>query len=171
MKTKRGLEGRIRQGKSAGGISYGYKVVRDARPDGTMSAGDRVIDPDEASVVGRIFLAYAHGTSPRSIARSLNMEEIPGPSGRAWGASTIYGNWRRGTGLLNNELYIGRMVWNRQHFVKDPATGKRQARLNSAEYLIVEDVPHLRIIDDDLWYAVKQRQQIARLEADLKVVE
>jgi hypothetical protein len=31
-----------------------------------------------------------------------------------------------GTGLLNNELYVGTLVWNRQRFIKDPTTGKRQ---------------------------------------------
>ena len=35
--------------------------------------------------------------------------------------TAIYGNWRRGTGILNNQLYAGRLVWNRQRFVKDPA--------------------------------------------------
>jgi hypothetical protein len=34
-------------------------------------------------------------------------------AGKTWGPSTIHGNWRRGTGILNNELYIGRLVWNR----------------------------------------------------------
>ncbi len=33
-------------------------------------------------------------------------------------------------GLLNNELYVGRLVWNRQRFVKNPDTGKRVARMN-----------------------------------------
>ena len=44
---------------------------------------------------------------------------------RAWGPSTIAGNPARGTGILNNELYIGRLVWNRLRYVKDPSTGKR----------------------------------------------
>jgi hypothetical protein len=26
--------------------------------------------------------------------------------------------------LLNNELYIGRLVWNRLRYVKDPQTGR-----------------------------------------------
>jgi site-specific DNA recombinase len=33
--------------------------------------------------------------------------------GGAWGPSTIHGNRQRGTGILNNELYIGTLVWNR----------------------------------------------------------
>ena len=31
----------------------------------------------------------------------------------------------RGTGIVNNQLYIGRLVWNRQHFMKNPETSKR----------------------------------------------
>ncbi len=84
------------------------------------------------------------------------------PASKSWGPSTIYGNWQRGTGILNNELYIGRLVWNRQHFIKDPRTGKRQARPNPENKWIIEEVPHLRIIDDDLWLSVKERQQNSR---------
>ena len=52
-------------------------------------------------------------------------------SGKAWGPSTIHGNRQRGTGILNKELYIGRLVWNRLRYVKDPETGTRVSRLNS----------------------------------------
>ncbi|MDA5092860.1 recombinase family protein [Aliiroseovarius sp. KMU-50] len=64
---------------------------------------------------------------------------------------------KRGTGILNNELYIGRLIWNRQRFIKDPNTGKRQARLNPPEDWIVEEVSDLRIIDQVFWEAVKAR--------------
>ncbi len=78
--------------------------------------------------------------------------------------STIYGNWRRGNGILNNELYIGRLVWNRQRFIKDPTTGKRQSRLNPPEDLVIEDAPDLRIVSNDLWDRVKSRQSATRSE-------
>ncbi|MCH6205902.1 recombinase family protein, partial [Brucella ciceri] len=162
QKTHRGLEGRIREGKSAGGISYGYRVARQPLPDGTFTTGERVIDEQQAGIVRRIFHDYATGISPRTIAATLNREQIPGPAGTAWGASTIFGNWRRGTGILNNELYIGRMVWNRQHFIKDPQTGKRQARPNPVSQWIVQEVPDLRIIDEEQWNAVKERQGATR---------
>lgn len=162
QKTHRGLEGRVRGGKSAGGISYGYLHNRHISADGSFSTGDRAINEEEAQNVRRIFREYSEGISPRTIAARLNSEHIPGPSGAAWGASTIYGNWRHGTGILNNELYIGKMVWNRQHFIKDPATGKRQARPNPRERWVITEVPHLRIIEQTLWDAVKARQRIAR---------
>jgi site-specific DNA recombinase len=81
-----------------------------------------------------------------------------GPSGKAWGPSTIHGNWQRGTGILNNELYIGKWVWNRLRFIKDPQTGKRVSRLNPPSAWVTKEVPELRIVDQDLWDQVKARQ-------------
>ncbi len=161
-KTRRGLEGRIRQGKSGGGLCFGYDVVRRAAASGEPLRGERRINETEAAIVRRIFREFTQGRSPRAIAQSLNKEGVPGPAGKNWGPSTIYGNWQRGTGILNNELYIGRLVWNRQRYIKDPRTGKRQARPNPEDKWIVEEVPHLRIIDDDLWSSVKERQRGSR---------
>ena len=83
---------------------------------------------------------------------------MPGPSGGTWGPSTIHGNRQRGTGILNNELYIGRLVWNRLRYVMDPETGKRVSRLNPDSGWIVQDVAGLRIVDQNLWERVKARQ-------------
>ncbi len=162
LKTRRGLEGRVRQGFSGGGIAFGYSVVRESDARGEPLRGKRRINEAEAAIVQRIFEEFAAGRSPRVIAHTLNHEHRPAPAGKAWGPSTIYGNWRRGTGVLNNELYIGRLVWNRQRFIKDPKTGKRQARMNPKSEWVVEEVPHLRIIDDELWERVKQRQEKTR---------
>ncbi|UWQ60539.1 recombinase family protein [Leisingera caerulea] len=162
QKTRRGLEGRVAKGKSAGGISYGYRVKREILPDGTLSTGDREIEPDEAAVITRIFRDYADGLSARSIAAALNAEAVPAPqSGKGtgvWNPSTVSGNIKRGTGILNNELYIGRLVWNRLTYDTNPDSGKRLSRLNPPEDWITEDVPGLRILDDQLWQAVKTRQ-------------
>ena len=167
QKTHRGLEGRVKAGKSAGGISYGYALDRQSLPDGSFTTGDRVIDPVEAAIVRRIFTEYDRGRSARAIAIGLNRDGIPAPraggKGKGtWSFSTISGNWKRGTGILNNELYIGKLVWNRQRFIKDPDSGKRQARPNPPEAWITEDTPALRIIDDALWARVKVRQGTIR---------
>jgi site-specific DNA recombinase len=162
QKIRRGLEGRIRQGKSGGGLCFGYDVVRKLDAAGEAVHGERRINGVEAAIVRRIFEAFARGRSPRVIAQSLNKDGVPGLAGRSWGPSTIYGNWQRGTGILNNELYIGRLVWNRQQFIKDPNTGRRQARPNPETKWIIEEVPHLRILDDHLWKCVKERQLDSR---------
>jgi len=138
------------------------RLVDRIDPCGEPAHGERRVNQIEAAIVRRIFEEFAKGRSPRAIAGVLNKEAISSPARKAWGASTIYGNWRRGTGILNNELYVGRLVWNRQQFVKDPHTGRRQARLNPETKWIVENVPHLRIIDDELWDLVKERQRASR---------
>jgi site-specific DNA recombinase len=161
-KTHRGLRGRVEHGKSGGGIAYGYGIVKQLDQNGEFQRGDREIIEREADIVRRIFREFAAGDSPRLIARRLNDEGIKGPNDALWLDTTIRGHVKRGTGLINNELYIGRLVWNRQRFVKDPSTGRRVARLNPESEWIVAEVPHLRIVEDDLWRAAKARQaQIA----------
>ncbi|MCP5250392.1 MAG: recombinase family protein [Burkholderiales bacterium] len=158
-KTHRGLSGRIQKGKSGGGLCYGYRVIKQMDSNGEAIRGDREIIEEEAEIIRQIFRDYAAGVSPKKMAQNLNKQGIPCPSGKAWGASTIYGNRRRGTGVINNELYIGRLVWNRQRFIKDPDTGKRIARPNPEKDWIITEVPHLRIIDQDLWDSAKARQK------------
>jgi DNA invertase Pin-like site-specific DNA recombinase len=157
-KTRRGLRGRIELGKAGGGNCYGYDVVRRLGEDGEPLHGDRAVNESEAAVVRRIFREYAAGKSSRAIAWELNEEGIPGPLGREWGPSTIHGNPQRGNGILNNELYIGKLVWNRQRFIKDPDTGKRVSRPNPKSEWVNRDVPELRIVDQELWEQVKARQ-------------
>ena len=162
QKTHRGLEGRVRAGHSGGGRCYGYRVVHGLRADGTPIAGELAIVPEEAAILRRVFTAYAGGQSPRSIARALNAEGVPGPRGGKWTASLLLGGAARQTGLLRNRLYIGERVWNRQRFVKDPNTGKRLARSNPREAWIVTEVPDLAIIDGELWAAAQARLAAGR---------
>jgi site-specific DNA recombinase len=161
-KTRRGLEGRVREGRSGGGSCFGYNVARENDAMGEPIHGGRKVNDAEAGILQRIFAEFAAGKSPRRIAVELNRDYIPGPRGGEWDASTINGNAARGTGILNNELYIGRLVWNRLRYIKDPITGKRISRLNEPARWIVQEVLELRIIPQDLWNAVKERQQILK---------
>ena len=155
-KTKRGQLGRILKGKVAGGLGYGYGV------GSGPTRGDRVIIEHEAEIVRRIFKEHGDGKSPEAMAKRLNQERIPGPGGRSWSNTTIRGQAARGTGLLNNEMYRGVLVWNRCSYVKDPHRGKKVARPNPPERYEISDVPHLRIVDDALWIKVKARQEQIR---------
>jgi len=160
-KTHRGLRGRIEDGKSAGGLCYGYRVVK-AFNGGSVTTGEREIEPTEAPIVERIFRDFIAGVSPKQIAKNLNREGIPGPFGGPWSPSTIYGSAKRGTGILNNELYVGWLVWNRLRYVKNPDTGKRVSRLNPESEWMRKEVWQLRIVSDELWADAKQRQELGR---------
>ena len=87
---------------------------------------------------------------------------MPGPGGRAWSDTTIRGHHTRRSGILHNELYVGRLVWNKQRYIKDPTTGKRVARVNPEAEWVVQEVPELRILDDALWARVQQRLGVIR---------
>jgi site-specific DNA recombinase len=155
VKTRRGQRGRVEAGKIPGGTSYGYTIVRCLLADGSVTTGERELEPEQADVVRRIFQMYADGMAPRKIAAILNAEAIPSPRGGLWNASTINGSRQRRNGILNNELYIGTITYNRQRFVKDPETGKRVSRLNPEHEWVKTDVPDLRIIDDETWNKVQ----------------
>ena len=159
-KTHRGLRGRVEEGKSGGGLCYGYKVVKQLDARGEPIRGGREIDEAEANIIRRVFREFASGIGPRTIARRLNEEGIPGPNGKPWGDTTIRGHVKRGTGLINNELYIGRLIWNRLRYIKDPSTGRRVSRLNPESEWLIREVPELRIVDDALWQAVRDRQAV-----------
>ncbi|MFZ3582117.1 recombinase family protein [Loktanella sp. DJP18] len=159
----RGIEGNVSRGLSGGGRIYGYKPGTDQR--GAPLKGQLAIDEIEAAVVRSIFRDYAAGISPIKIATRLNGEGIASPSVGSeressghWKQNTINGNRGRGTGIINNELYIGRRIWNRLRYSKDPHTEKRTSTLNPESQWQTVEVPDLRIIDQELWDAVKARQ-------------
>jgi DNA invertase Pin-like site-specific DNA recombinase len=86
QKVRRGLEGRVRKGRSSGGLCFGYDVVREHDPRGEPIHGGRSVNVAEAAIVRRIFAAFVSGHSPRAIALALNAESIPGPHGKSLGA-------------------------------------------------------------------------------------
>ncbi len=149
---------RRRKGKSGGGITYGYDIVKAYDSKGEPIRGERSINEKEAEIVRRIFTDYSRGKSPLLIAKELNQEGVVSPSGLGWGPTTFYGNRDRGTGILNNELYIGTLVWNRLRYIKDPETGRRVSRLNPESQWVKTPVPEMRIVDQELWNKVKVMQ-------------
>ena len=156
-KALRGQLGKARAGLAAGGIPYGYRVLKEIGPDGEINRGQRQIVDEEAKIVRRIFEEYAAGRSAVAIAKGLNADGVPSPRGGTWNPSTIQGHKGRGVGLLHNRLYVGKQVFNRHAFVRDPDTGTRRARMKDREDWVEADVPHLAIIEPDLWGEVQTR--------------
>jgi site-specific DNA recombinase len=168
-KTHRGMRGRVEKGKAGGGLCYGYDVVHRVAANGEPIRGERRVNEAEAEVIRSIFRAFAAGESPRRIADRLNREGVPGPLGRSWGDTSIRGHVSRGTGILNNELYIGVIVWNRHRFIKNPVNGKRVSRINPEAAWIRTEVPELRIVDDALWLSVRQQQARLAVQYDATI--
>ncbi len=150
-KVRRGMTGIIRDGRHAGGRAYGYRPVAGKR-------GEMQIVDTEAEVIRRIFALYLDGTPPRDIAGRLNREGVPPPRGSKWNASTINGSPQRGSGILHNELYAGRMVWNKVRMLKNPDTGRRISRPNARTGWQSVAAPHLAIVAPEVFDAVQARR-------------
>ena len=122
-------------------------MVRKVDASGEALRGERRIDGGEAAIVKRMF---------QSSHRAALQDDRPSPEQRKssrsrrqeLGPSTIYGNWRRGTGIFDNELYVGRLVSKWQQFIKVQIAEGRQARFDPEDQWMMEEVPHLRMIDD-----------------------
>lgn len=149
-KTHRGLEGRALQGFHTGGRCYGYDNV-----PGPGVVRLRINDK-EAVAVRRIFEMAANSCSLKTIARTLNREGVPPARPRA---GKQYATWCPTAirELLWRELYIGRIVWNRSRFVKQPGTNKRVRRERPPSEWHVLEEPELRIIEAELWERVQAR--------------
>lgn len=150
-KTHRGLKGKALAGNSAGGLPYGYRVV---------GVGGRMIDPERAAIVRRIYAEYLAGASPRAIAAGLNRDGVPTArkqGAATWCMSAIYGDTKRGIGILANPIYVGQQVWNRSRMVKHPDTGRRLRKERPRSEWVITEQPELAIIDRATWEAVQRR--------------
>ncbi len=103
------------------------------------------INSDEATVIRNIYNWYlkdAYGTY--KIAEMLNAQGLKTKRGCSWSQNAI-------NRILTNEIYIGRIVNGKQE-VADFLTGRRTSK--SEEEWIVLEKPELRIITNDMFYAV-----------------
>lgn len=179
-KTHRGQTGQALKGNNCGGRAYGYihiPITDPSKPDQYGRPGvvavKREIDPEQAKTVRHIFEWYAEGHSPRWIADELNRRGVPSPGStwkrlqrrcRGWLASAIHGDPSKGTGILNNPLYMGRYIWNRSDWQKDPDTGQRKRVARpEGEWIVVEN-KSLRIVSDELWKRVQARRDERSME-------
>ncbi len=133
-RTRSALEMRAREGKPTGGKAY-----------------------ENVEIVREIFTRFADGESLKTIASDLNRRAVPSPGADWKPRARPRGRWLVSTihEMLRNERYIGRLLWNRSQWVKDPDTGKRIRRERPESEWVVRDCE--RIIDDATWRRVQAR--------------
>jgi site-specific DNA recombinase len=153
-KTHRGMQGQALRGGPTGGRAFGYRTVTaDGKPH-------IQIEGKEAKIVLRIFNMYAEGLSLKHIAHQLNGESVtsPRPQRGRWSGSWCTASVRV---ILRNQRYRGKVVWNRTQKIRVPATGRRIKRPRPESEWVKVEAPALRIIPDELWFAVQRRFQVA----------
>jgi len=147
--VRKGFNGLVRKGKIPGAIAYGYRAIHD-------KPGEREIDPEQAKIVRRIFSEYASGKPPSVIALGLTRDGIPNASGKPVWSNQIFTHGSHARGIISNRIYIGEIVWNQFRSARNPETGRRGKRPADPHDLIVTQVPHLCIIDQELWDAANR---------------
>jgi site-specific DNA recombinase len=144
-KTRRGLRGSHRDGKSTGGRCFGFEV----------EALKLKVNEAEARVVRRIFSLYVEGFGYAAIAERLNADGVPPPrSRRRAGAGWMHSGIRE---MLRNPKYVGQFSFGRRKWQRHPTTRKRVARLNDEVDVLREERPDLAIVDRATWDAVQLR--------------
>ncbi|HUN74376.1 MAG TPA: recombinase family protein [Steroidobacteraceae bacterium] len=139
-KTHTALESRAKTGRPTGGRCFGY------------TSKNELVE-SEAPIVTEIFERRANGESLRAIARDLNARRVPTPRGRLWYVSALHE-------LTRNERYLGRLVWNRTMWRKDPDTGKRQCVERPRSEWITHTDESLRLVSDATWERVRARDAL-----------
>ena len=165
-KVHAGQMGRVLEGYSSGSRCYGYRSIVVASEDAATSIGRAKtvgtrweIIEEEAVIVRRIFDRFADGHSIYGICCDLNEEKIPssrkpriGNVESAWNCTII-------KNILHRERYRGKYVWNQTTQEENPETGQIVTRRKGRSEHVVVDVPHLRIVSDEQWARVEERQK------------
>jgi DNA invertase Pin-like site-specific DNA recombinase len=144
-RTYAALESRAKEGRATGGRAYGYH--------------DGQVDKGEAVIVVEIFGRFADGASCRAIAAELNRRRISSP-GSSWNRTERRASGWMGSGvraILKNERYVGRVVWNKSEWRKDPDTGRRVRVERPKSDWIVSPDEGQRIVSDRLWNRAQRR--------------
>ena len=170
--AERSLSGRINKLQAGGGAgleqAYGYKLNETKK---------LVIDDEEASIIFRVFKEYANGRSSIQICETLNAEGVLSPYKKRL---TIKREVRRKQGLkdkeykkfdidemtwrpstlnrlFHNEIYIGRkhVIFHKPDPTNPEPIEKRKDREVVFEYDEYDET--IRIIPDDIWYAVQDK--------------
>ncbi len=151
--TVRGMVGQLERGYMLAAPAYGYRRVRvdaagqPARNEEEVAGTVWEVNPVEADVVKSIYGQRAAGTSLSGIARHLNLKKIIPPRPRdgsksLWLGSTV-------SNIIRNPIYRGDFVYR----------GSASYRYSSKKAGLIADNkaqtfsrPHLRMVDDSLWY-------------------
>jgi site-specific DNA recombinase len=154
QRTHEHLLTKARRGLNVGGRCYGYNNVEVM--DGERRKEVRYeINEREAPIVLESYIRYGKGAGLRSIVKDLNGRGVPPPSAgrRGTGSWSVSAVWS----MLHRERYRGVLIWNRWEKTYKKGTEVRVLR-DAGEWVRVE-VPELRIVSDEVWFAAQARMR------------
>lgn len=143
-RLRRGLLRSISEGGYVSNAPYGYRRA--------TIAGKPTLEivEDEARFVRLIFRLYADGYGCVSIARQINSMGAKPHRAAEFGRNSV-------KKILDNPVYIGKIIWNQKSHIKKNARGneKHITIYNPKEKWTVTDGIHPPIIDRETWDKVR----------------
>lgn len=156
-RMQRGLMQSIKEGNYVGSIApFGYDVIRVNKKERTLKFND------QSKYVEMIFNWFVNDRlSSGEIARKLTSMGVPTQTGRSeWNRATI-------KEILQNDLYTGKIRWNRRKVSKEVVDGTRKKvkRRNLSEDYLIVDGKHPAIVSEDMF---KMAQSLFSGQAPVK---
>jgi DNA invertase Pin-like site-specific DNA recombinase len=168
-KVHRGMTGQAIKGRWLGGKPFGYRLRpildpsrRDAYGQAERIGTELEVDPEQAKVVKQMFESFVAGASAGTIAAELNQWNVTSP-GATWRRKVRRcGGWMASAvrSILRNDLYTGKLHWNRSQYLKDPDSGKDRRRARPRSEWVVNQVEDLRIVSDELFERARNRTRV-----------
>ncbi len=158
-KVRRGMRDAFGKGKNIRPPALGYKLVPKLDADGKPELNsngrivkEKVIDETTAPFVEEAFLLFVEKNwSPLKLARRFNDLLVKGK--KCWEPRVI-------VQLLNRTTYMGIEVDNKSSKKVDPMTGAVTVIDLPPEEWQRREVPHLRIVSDELFEKAQQRLKV-----------
>jgi len=109
------------------------------------------VEEREANIVKLIYTMYLSGKSTYDIAAYLDRKEYKTRTGKQFYNKFI-------CGVLKNQVYTGKIVWNKKHYDKNQKTKKHYKYIkNDPSKIIIAQGRHLPIIDEGDFVQVQQK--------------
>ena len=155
-KVDRGMSDAFERGIDMGACAFGYamEIVLDEKGNPILKKNGkprriRVIHAINAAHVVEAFTLFAvEKKSPQWIGKDFNDRRVGGRTSSA--ANTI-------TDLLAREVYAGFEYRNKTRQRREPGTGKHVVTVRPQSEWKRRAVPHLQIVDTDLWNCAAER--------------
>lgn len=142
-RMQRGLIASVKEGNYVGALPpYGYDIIRINKKERTLKLND------QSKYVEMIFNWFVNDRlTAGAIARKLTLMGVPTQKGRS--------EWSRGTikDILQNDLYSGKIRWNRRKVSKEVVDGTRKKvkRRNLSEDYLIVDGKHPAIVSEEMF--------------------
>jgi hypothetical protein len=150
-RIKRQLEYLWSIGAAIGNLRPGYRrtpTIPATETDPAEGPHFDAIDEQWAPVIRLAYKQTANDDPPWKVAEFLTEKKLPKTSNarlEEWTEENVIS-------LIRETIYRGSDVYRETQSTSELATGKKKPRRSEPSQILTREMPHLRIVDDELWF-------------------